>query len=134
METLSQVAKMGEVRAPRDFLFILNAIRLTVFWADSGLVHCPPACRLPNNQTSVRGRIAARDAVQSVQDFTADKFCARAGRHRPRLEPREAAATVAGPATSMTASGERGRSRPIGFCVHFRNSRCPIMARISALQ
>jgi transcriptional regulator with XRE-family HTH domain len=27
METLSQVAKMGEVRAPRDFLFILNAIR-----------------------------------------------------------------------------------------------------------
>ena len=27
METLSQVAKMGEVRAPRDFLFILNTIR-----------------------------------------------------------------------------------------------------------
>jgi transcriptional regulator with XRE-family HTH domain len=27
METLSQVAKMGEVGAPRDFLFILNAIR-----------------------------------------------------------------------------------------------------------
>ena len=27
METLSQVSKMGEVRAPRDFLFILNTIR-----------------------------------------------------------------------------------------------------------
>jgi DNA-binding XRE family transcriptional regulator len=27
METLSQVAKMGEVRAPRDFIFILNTIR-----------------------------------------------------------------------------------------------------------
>ena len=27
METLSQVAKMGEVRAPRDFTFILNTIR-----------------------------------------------------------------------------------------------------------
>jgi hypothetical protein len=27
METLSQVAKMGEVRAPRDFIFILNTTR-----------------------------------------------------------------------------------------------------------
>jgi transcriptional regulator with XRE-family HTH domain len=27
METLSQVAKMGEVRGPRDFIFILNTIR-----------------------------------------------------------------------------------------------------------
>jgi transcriptional regulator with XRE-family HTH domain len=27
METLSRVAKMGDVRDPRDFIFILNAIR-----------------------------------------------------------------------------------------------------------
>jgi transcriptional regulator with XRE-family HTH domain len=27
METLSQVAKMGEVHSPRDFIFILNTIR-----------------------------------------------------------------------------------------------------------
>ncbi len=27
MEILSRVAKMGEVRAPRDFIFILNTIR-----------------------------------------------------------------------------------------------------------
>ena len=27
VETLSQVAKMGNVRAPRDFIFILNTIR-----------------------------------------------------------------------------------------------------------
>jgi hypothetical protein len=27
MENLSQVAKMGEVQGPRDFIFILNTIR-----------------------------------------------------------------------------------------------------------
>jgi len=27
METLSRVAMMGDVRSPRDFIFILNAIR-----------------------------------------------------------------------------------------------------------
>jgi transcriptional regulator with XRE-family HTH domain len=30
METLSRVAMMGDVRGPRDFLFILNAIRLAL--------------------------------------------------------------------------------------------------------
>jgi len=30
METLSQVAKMGEVRDPRDFIFVLNSIRLAL--------------------------------------------------------------------------------------------------------
>ena len=30
METLSRVAKMGEVRDPRDFIFILTSIRLAL--------------------------------------------------------------------------------------------------------